>query len=168
MMSKILLKKKKHGSWIKPDHYKHCCSVCETILMHTRREIREILFRAKRVDNGEWVYGGYWLNSTATRDTANIIDSDGNTHGVIPETIGQYIGCTQKNGAKIFEGDIVLAGYGQHKCVVAWDEECARFIYHVTDKPCIIVCTSMYNKDNQSVLSVIGNIHDNPELIKVK
>ena len=129
--------------------------------------MREILFRGKRTANGKWVEG-YAFNQ---RNPANIEESYIRVHetdfNVIPETIGQYTGLTDKNGRKIFEGDIVVfADFFNdeiHRGVVYWCDSAFWFDCTETEGD-----EGMYSLAyiSVNVLEVIGNIYDNPELLK--
>lgn len=121
--------------------------------------MREILFRGKGI-KGFWNKGllahignAWYISNKAGVATA---------FEVIPETIGQYTGLTDKNGKRIFEGDIVnfkTIAYTFKKCVVKYDEQYARFA-------CIDFNKAGFPMDISFVYEIIGNIHDNPELIK--
>lgn len=130
---------------------------------------REILFRGKRMDNGEWVYGDYHKFTCTTSGiiptpTHYIMGTDVNFKGqtlVDPDTIGQYTGLTDKNGVKIFEGDICKSSLNLLFYVV-WDEENARFIGFTIECERHLVYVGREPK-----VEIIGNIHDNPELLGV-
>lgn len=145
--------------------------------------MREILFRGKRIDNGEWVEGHLiWCEDGRARIIPSHTDifcyeMDESiiqtvAHGVIPETVGQYTGLTDKNGNKIFEGDIVrLKRFGNIECgkiVFNTNTDGFEFWHEVTVGA---YGEKAMRKENLcaftvSVVEIIGNIHDNPELLE--
>lgn len=135
--------------------------------------MREILFRGKRVDNGEWVEGSYIKGfKTDPSDSAQTVDCKficwtfcdciKSYKEVSDETVGEYTGLTDKNGKKIFEGDIVKNKY--------------NYVFKVFCEDCSLKIEDSFGcviKTTQSAVShfeveVIGSIHDNPELLEVE
>lgn len=124
--------------------------------------MREILFRGKRMDNGEWVEGDLHKNTDFSKAHIHPVGERVRSFDVIPETVGQYTGLTDKNGNKIFEGDIVELHFSGARGVVIFDKYCYMIEVHAFGRPfCKVI--GEYDKD---VLEVIGNAHDNPELLK--
>ena len=119
--------------------------------------MREILFRGKRTDNGEWVQGYY---SPANIPLVGCLGHFINVGGyeaieIEPETVGQYTGLKDKNGTKIFEGDIIKGTFlgfpipiEDDVFSICWQEDVAG-----------------YKANYFENVEVIGNIHDNPELL---
>ncbi|MCE8566514.1 YopX family protein [Bacteroides fragilis] len=124
---------------------------------------REIKFRGKRIDNGEWVYG-----YLADEDYINDINSiDLSSIEVDRDTIGQFTGLFDKNGKEIYEGDIL----GANGKIIGWIKGGARgYCYDVVyiNYPTGEKRWSLYGtvvEDFNNKIEVISNIHDNPELI---
>lgn len=147
--------------------------------------MREILFRGKRKDNGKWVYGNY-----------AVTDNNGKQHFVFQnkafefevdsETVGQYTGLADKNGKKIFEGDIIKACFepqnfnpapyavgrvifenGTFKVVVCVSKNSIE--HKVFEEESITAYSIEHNfLDRYYVLEVIGNTYDNPKLLEVQ
>lgn len=122
--------------------------------------MREILFRAKRTDNGEWIFGDLWHNNSETM----IIDQPATIeYDVIPETVGQYTGLTDKNGKKVFEGDILKNEYKKNKYQYFKVFYCSlTYCWLVENKYGML--GKLYNVIGN--IEIIGNIHDNPKLLK--
>lgn len=125
--------------------------------------MREILFRGKRIDNGEWVQGYPCRYGWIGKEKDYIIPDYASalyTAEIDLETIGQYTGIVDKYGMKIFEGDIVWNDYDNGKGKVEWDNDMAKFI--ITFSTFTIDFDNIYGDE----LDVIGNVYDNPELLK--
>ena len=123
--------------------------------------MREILFKGKRVDNGEWTEGYFFKSWDKVFLLWGMTGDSPNMEEVIPETVGQYTGLTDKNGKKIFEGDILLKGF--EKVLVKWNaNQCRWGIYSNNYEIC------GFNESTQGYFEVIGNIHDNSKLLEVE
>jgi len=130
--------------------------------------MREIIFRAKRKDNGEWVYGFL----TKMWGVLYIIDkcNENIAYEIIPETVGQYSGLFDKNSKMIFEGDIVKTkefGKDSGNGVNFNDFDFFEVIY---SSAAFVVNNSkrMFYIPKGEKYEVIGNIYDNPELLEEK
>ena len=135
--------------------------------------MREILFRGKRKDNGAWEYGSLVKLNKIKCTECTIVMPENFSVVVIPETVGQYTGLTDKNGTKIFEGDIVATKYklgrgGYYVFEVYYNENLCQFA--------LTINSGSYTKNKQydwlqltslkaNKVEIIGNIHDNPELL---
>ena len=135
--------------------------------------MRDIEFRGKRKDNGEWVIGGF-TNDAIDNPRITTKNPDGGGllfHFVIPETVGQWTGLKDKNGVKIFEGDIVkfkaIKGYDAYNEIV-WNEKEAGFFSIGKRKRERKNYVSLSYMINVVGIEVIGNIHDSPELLEAK
>lgn len=139
--------------------------------------MREILFRGKRVDNGGWVEGCFvHLDNGRGKARHRIYTGDAETdcddfypeaYDVILETVGQYTGLDDKNGVKIFEGDILLEKNTGYKAVVEWQQDACRFIATIINRNSVNSPNFFYvDKGNDrgckmSSNEVIGIIWDN-------
>ena len=133
--------------------------------------MREIKFRGKTVDTGNWVYGSYQADVMLIgKHTIIYSDYDGYycEEEVIPETIGQYTGLNDRNGKEIYEGDIL-------KLVLVDWSDVPEDIFTVSSEQFVedvcylksIIANAIEVESQTDCIEVIGNIYDNPELLGV-
>ena len=122
---------------------------------------REIMFRGKKIDSGEWIFGSYIKRWTGTRYKHYICEGLYEQE-VDPATVGQYICLLDKNKVGIYEGDIVL-NECKEKFLVIWDGVGFRAALNGSKK-------AIYTTNEYWFMGceIIGNIHDNPELLEVE
>lgn len=131
----------------------------------------EILFRGKRIDNGEWVYGFYWRDLWSDGKPAHIINAE--DYLVDPSTVCQYTGLTDKNDVKIFEGDIVKFRHGGEfdRKGIYYRNYAVEFVNTYVTYGLRLRNKSINFPFKQATASVhdaivVGNVFDNPELLK--
>ena len=128
---------------------------------------REILFRGKRTDNGEWIYGSLIGNDAIVGKIVEFDEDYFTTefwYKVNPETVCQFTGITDKNGIKVFEADVVKHKFRrvwseqEHTSIVVWNDN--FMCYYLFDG------ASYIRMREDVIYEVIGNAYDNHELIK--
>ena len=120
------------------------------------KKMRTIKFRGKSLLNGKWIYG--YLFIATCGDNLMIQVNAVDAFGVEDNTVGQFTGILDKNGKEIYEGDIVEYHLGKTALVVFDQDNCSFVAEHLPNRYAFewIGCH----------MEVIGNIHDNPELLK--
>lgn len=136
--------------------------------------MREILFRAKRIDNGEWTEGYVFELQPGQYMICDRIQYDRPstlpvweffrycTHEIVPETLCQYTGLTDKNGNRIWENDIIKHEISDTIGTVKWYQE--DYVGWCVDDT--IIDEQQFTDEMWNECEVIGNIFDNPELME--
>lgn len=154
--------------------------------------MREIKFRGKRLDNGEWVDGFVLFNHDKSESViAKLTDTESVCENVVLNTVGQFTGLHDKNGKEIYEGDVLFVrewnnialaifDHDDRECLSLEDckgallQECQRIVYFEEGSMCAgdYYISTLWDKQDQRhqypifEVEIIGNIHDNPELLK--
>ena len=131
--------------------------------------MREILFRGKDTIYQEWIYGDLLTRANYAQIWQDS-DSGKFPASVIPETVSQFTGLYDKNGARIWENDIVIIGGANRPTVVEFSSGSWQCVRKYTDKGRENEYSYLHRLeyDNPNKYEVIGNRFDNPELLKGK
>ena len=122
--------------------------------------MREALFRGKRIDNDEWTYGYLFKRWGRCYLLWGMNGDNPIKEEVYPETVGEYTGLTDKNGKRIFEGDIMSGRGNTYKVMFN------KGVFWIKNSHYI---TRLYVAIHiEKIDEVIGNVYDNPELLEVK
>jgi len=126
---------------------------------------REIKFRGKRVDNGKWVYGHYFMGVPSPLDENKqrhyIAPPCGLGEEVDPATVGQFTGQKDKHGKEVYEGDILR--YSRRLFIVTWSNDIGGWVNKPVDGKPSYPC---FNTGTVKGMEIVGNIHDNSEVGK--
>lgn len=132
------------------------------------KQMREIKFRGKRLDNGEWVDGFVLFSQDKSEAViAKLTATESVCENVDPATVGQFTGNRDNNGKEIYEGDIIIeklrrARKDGERLVICFDD------FEYDGKNANGATTSLSLLVEYHTIEVIGNIHDNPELLKTE
>ena len=156
--------------------YCYCVYLCGKFHLNKRIMNREIVFRGKRLDNDEWLYGDLMHDNQGgcyiyPLDAENLYTEN----KVATDTVGQFAGLVDKKGVKIFEGDIVTMmrkpekrrHYELVRHVVTCNNVCDWVFKSLSNDVLGLVMANHSDFDSYK-FEVIGNIYDNPELLSTK
>lgn len=142
--------------------------------------MREVLYRGKRTENGEWVDGSVFVDEN--KDKHEILVGYVNYRvgwEIDPKTAGQFVGIIDKNGKKIFEGDVIkfhkfryepdwvgVVGY-DYCSYIATGRMPLAYEKGIGEEPIYSPFEVALSSIDKTTIEIIGNIHDNPELLEV-
>lgn len=133
--------------------------------------MREILFRGKRVDNGDWTYGYLFVCWDRCYILWGMSGDNPIKEEVVPETVGQYTGLTDNNGKKIFERDIVAEDRGWKGLVEFFTEDigsCGCCVPQFDGSGFKAKYKNLDSGVDMRSCTIVGNIYDNPEMWEVE